>query len=248
LRSDGAPPLDQAITPTWTGVHTWSGAAVNTAQGADIASATGAGTLNLTTATGNLVDVTGTTTITAITLGQGMQRVVRFTGALTLTNGASLVLPGGADILTVAGDYAIFAGYASSVVRIVGYFRTAVPYLESSFTATVTGVNAVVTITVQYRRVGNVVTMFLPTYAGTSNSTGKGLSGIPAAIRPATAQRFFQQLTDSVITSQAGELQLATDGTAAYVIQVAATGAFTGTFTNTGAFSAAPNTITYIVN
>lgn len=91
-----------------------TGGAFNTPQGNDVASAS---TLNLDTATGNLVDVTGTTTVTAITLSQGRWRWVRFTGALTLTNGASLVLPGAADIITVAGDYALFFGYASSVVR-----------------------------------------------------------------------------------------------------------------------------------
>lgn len=93
---------------------------LNTAQGSDIASAS---TINLDTATGNIVDVTGTTTITAVTLSQGRFRIVRFTGALTLTHGASLVLPTSANITTAAGDYAVFAGYASSVVRCVGYFR-----------------------------------------------------------------------------------------------------------------------------
>lgn len=93
-------------------------AKVNAGLGADIASA---GTINLTTATGQTVDVTGTTTITAITLGQGSMRWVRFTGILTLTNGASLVLPGAANITTAAGDYALFIGYASSVVRCAWY-------------------------------------------------------------------------------------------------------------------------------
>ncbi|WP_375411221.1 DUF2793 domain-containing protein [uncultured Bradyrhizobium sp.] len=87
-------------------------------RGADIASAS---TINLEAATGNLVDVTGTTTITAITLGDGHERAVRFTAALTLTNGASLVLPGGASIVTAAGDFAVFRGYASGVVRCASY-------------------------------------------------------------------------------------------------------------------------------
>lgn len=87
-------------------------------HGADVASAS---TINLETATGDIVDVTGTTAITAITLNNGHVRTVRFTGALTLTNGASLVLPSGANITTAAGDFAIFRGYASSVVRCVGY-------------------------------------------------------------------------------------------------------------------------------
>lgn len=87
-------------------------------KGADIASSS---TLNLDTATGDLVDVTGTTSITAITLAEGVEKTVRFTGALTLTNGASLVLPGSANITTAAGDFATFRGYASSVVRCVRY-------------------------------------------------------------------------------------------------------------------------------
>jgi hypothetical protein len=91
-------------------------------HGSDIASAT---TTNLETSTGDLIDVTGTTTITAITLNDGHERTVRFTGILTLTNGASLVLPGAANITTAAGDFAVFRGYAASVVRCVGYTRAA---------------------------------------------------------------------------------------------------------------------------
>ncbi len=89
-------------------------------HGADIASA---GTINLETATGDLVDVTGTTAITAVTLNEGHERTVRFTGILTLTNGASLILPGAANIATAAGDVAIFRGYASGLVRCIAYTR-----------------------------------------------------------------------------------------------------------------------------
>lgn len=92
---------------------------VDTTQGADIVCAA---TLNLETATGNVVDVTGATgPVTAITLSQGHWRLVRFTGAPTLTNGASLVLPGGTDITAAAGDYALFIGYAADVVRCAMY-------------------------------------------------------------------------------------------------------------------------------
>lgn len=111
----GDPTADRTITlPDRTGQMCVE------ARGSDIASAS---TINLTTATGDIVDVTGTTTITAVTLTDGWQRTVRFTGALTLTNGASLVLPTGANITTAAGDVAVFRGYASSVVRCVAYQR-----------------------------------------------------------------------------------------------------------------------------
>jgi hypothetical protein len=99
------------------------GGRLNEAHGADIDSAVAAGTLNLSAATGNVVDVTGTTAVTAVTLPDGGEAIVRFTGILTLTNGASLVLPGGASITTAAGDFAVFRGYAAGVVRCVLYTR-----------------------------------------------------------------------------------------------------------------------------
>jgi len=108
-------------------------------HGADIASAT---TTNLETATGELVDVTGTTTITAITLSEGHRRVVRFTGILTLTHGASLVLPGAANIVTAAGDVAVFEGYASSVVRCMGYQRAALPPFNPASPGAIGGTTA----------------------------------------------------------------------------------------------------------
>jgi hypothetical protein len=88
------------------------------ARGADIASAA---TLNLGAATGDLVDVTGTTTVTAITLADGAVRTIRAAGIFKLTNGASLVLPGGSDIITAVGDFITFRGYAAGVVRCVNY-------------------------------------------------------------------------------------------------------------------------------
>lgn len=76
-------------------------------QGANIASAT---TTDLSKATGNFINVTGTTTITGLgTLAAGDFRFVTFTGILTLTyNATSLILPGQVNITTAAGDTALF--------------------------------------------------------------------------------------------------------------------------------------------
>ena len=56
-----------------------------------------------------------------------------FDGALTLTNGASLVLPGVANIVTAAGDAAIFRGEASGLVRCIGYTKAAAGVLPPGF-------------------------------------------------------------------------------------------------------------------
>lgn len=105
---------------TFTAPVTMSGAAFNEAQGADIAAAS---TINLDSATGNCIDITGNTTINAMTLSQGRGRVLRFTGTPILTHGASLVCPGGLSIQVQAGDFALVRGYASGVVRVMSYIR-----------------------------------------------------------------------------------------------------------------------------
>lgn len=96
-----------AQRPTSVSVHANLGR-----KGSDIASAS---TVDLSTATGDFVDITGTTTITALgTMAAGVMRTARFSGALTLThNATSLILPSGANITTASGDVAIFRSLGS---------------------------------------------------------------------------------------------------------------------------------------
>ena len=104
---------DLAIADGGTAASTAVAAIDNlSTKGSDIASAT---TTDIGAATGDFVDITGTTTITGLgTKTAGVSRTVRFTGALTLThNATSLILPGGADIVTAAGDVAEFRSLGS---------------------------------------------------------------------------------------------------------------------------------------
>jgi hypothetical protein len=91
-------------------------------KGADIASAT---TTDIGAASGDFVDVTGTTTITGLgTITAGVERTVRFTGALTLThNATSLILPGEANISTADGDTAIFRSLGSGNWKCISYTK-----------------------------------------------------------------------------------------------------------------------------
>ena len=94
------------------------------AQGASIASsstvAIGANT------DGNYIHITGTTTITSFgTVAAGIERTVVFDGALTLTNSASIILHGGANITTAPGDVAQFISEGGGVWRCVGYLPSA---------------------------------------------------------------------------------------------------------------------------
>ncbi len=94
------------------------------AKGTDVASSS---TTNIGAATGTFLDVTGTVTITAFdTVAAGTDRIVRFTGALILThNGTSLILPGSANITTVANDTAHFRSLGSGNWICIGYKRSA---------------------------------------------------------------------------------------------------------------------------
>jgi hypothetical protein len=104
-------------------------------KGADIASAT---TTDIGAATGILVHITGTTTITGLgTAAAGALRIVRFAGALTLThNATALILPrGGGNIVTAANDCAIFESEGSGNWRCVDYQRANGQPLSNAVTA-----------------------------------------------------------------------------------------------------------------
>ncbi len=94
-------------------------------KGSDIASATA---LALGT-DGNYFDVTGTTAITSIgTVSVGSEVTLQFDGALTLTHHVTnLVLPGGVNIVTSAGDHATFREYDTGLWRLVSYMVAAIP-------------------------------------------------------------------------------------------------------------------------
>lgn len=91
--------------------------AAYTRRGSDLASAA---TLNLDSIDTLLLNVTGTTTVTAVTLTSGHWRIVRATGAFQITAGASLIVNGSTSIsyTTTAEDLLLFEGYGSSVVRV----------------------------------------------------------------------------------------------------------------------------------
>jgi hypothetical protein len=109
------------------------------AKGTDIASAT---TTNIGAATGEFVDITGTTTITGLgTIAAGIERTLRFTGALTLThNATSLILPGGANITTYNGYIALFRSLGSGNWVLITDNKNIGAYIQNqTYTAFTTG-------------------------------------------------------------------------------------------------------------
>ena len=116
---------------------TFGGTASSTADfltGTAIASAS---TINLDTATGNRVHITGTTAITTVTLTRGPRTLI-FDGILTLTHNATTNnLPGAANITTAAGDRAIYESDGTTVYC-VSYITAASAVVTIAGTQTLT--------------------------------------------------------------------------------------------------------------
>ncbi len=149
-------------------------------KGVDVASAS-----SLTLGNdGNYFDITGTTTITSIaTKGVGTIVKLHFDAALTLTHNATdLVLPGGANITTAAGDEAEFIEYASGDWRCTNYQKAATPLPvwedvgvfnpTSTLSLDVTGLSAYSMIRVE----GYLVPTTDSTQLGLRTSTNNGSS------------------------------------------------------------------------
>ena len=92
--------------------------AFNEAKAPSVASAS---TIDLDNVAGNLVHITGTTTINTITLAAGASRDIIFDGALTLTKSSNLDLPSTGNITTTAGARASLRGDGSGKVIVMNY-------------------------------------------------------------------------------------------------------------------------------
>ena len=114
---------------TFTAAQEW-------ATGAAISSAS---TINLNTATGNRVHITGTTAITAVTLTRGPRTLI-FDDVLTLTHNATTNnLPGATNITTAAGDRAIYESDGTTVYCVSYIKASGLAILNPVATATTSG-------------------------------------------------------------------------------------------------------------
>ena len=111
------------LSPSLGGILNTNSKQVRHSRGVDVASAAALPVLE----DGNLFDVTGTTTITSIGLigaRSGTTIKLHFDDVLQITHHATdLVLPGGVNITTAAGDEAEFVQYGTNVWRCTNYQR-----------------------------------------------------------------------------------------------------------------------------
>ena len=213
--------VTNSSTLAQTGAATFS-AAVNEALGSSIASAA---SINLTTATGNTVIVTGVVGISTITLAAGYRRTVRFADVVVLTHGSSLIIHTGANITTAAGDIAVFVGDATGAARMISFTRAA--SLPATISGTETLTNKTLTAPVIATIVSGAGTSTLPTStdtlvgrATTDTLTNKTLTA-PTITDPVISRTGQKRIytTGAYVGTTAGwlvnNLQLTNLGTAA---------------------------------
>jgi len=139
---------------------------------------------------GNYYELDSTTAITAIaTIGIGAVIKIRFLDVLTLTHdGDYIVLPGGANIDTVAGDEAEFVEYAVGKWRVTSYLRSSggvVGALPDGTTATTQAAGDSSTKVATTEFVQNSRQKFESgelTLTGTLQTVAHGLGAIPHVI------------------------------------------------------------------
>lgn len=155
-----------------------------------------AATTDLSTATGQFVHITGTTTITSFgTSPAGVVRNLVLDGALTLThNATSLILPGGSSIITAAGDRAVAISEGSGNWNVLSYTRAAGGYPRlhvrdekasgtgggisaGSVTYSTRVLNTVVANEVGATLVSNVITLLPGTYKATISAPAYRVDG-----------------------------------------------------------------------
>ena len=143
-----------------------------------------------------LIRVLGTTTITSFGINYNGPRFVRFAGALTLTNSATLVLPGGANITTSANQLMIITpignpatGWqvaAASVTNLINGSAGVIPWQSGA------GVTA-------FTAAGTVGQVLIS--GGTSSPTWAGVTGTGNVVKDTGATIGTSTLNTSTINT-----------------------------------------------
>jgi len=232
LRSDGAPALSQAIVPTWTGLHTFTGGITFGSSTGSVQATAGVLSVISNTGTGNNVLATSPTLVTPI-LGTPTSVTLTYATGLPLSTGVTGTLPvanGGTGTATSAAN-TVFGNNTSSTAAPA--FNTVSSFLDNSFSNTqgsvlyrgASGWAALSPGTSgQYLTTGGasanpswttVASSGVTSITGTTDqviasaSTGAVTLSLPQSINTTSTPRFGQLAIGAAVSSQAGILNSA---------------------------------------
>lgn len=179
------------------------GVPMNEAKGNNIASATSTNISSGAGVTGNYIHITGTTTIANFgTAPQaGASRTLIFDGVLTLTHNASyILLPGGLNIVTAAGDVATFVSEDTAVPSLwkcVSYNRASGKSLISTSQATMFDVVQ----TTHGLSVGNVIKSTGANTYGKAQANSSANAEVVGIVTVVTDANNFTFTAEGIITT-----------------------------------------------
>lgn len=185
-------------------------------------------------ATTGILQVTGPTAATTrvMTVPDANFSAARIDAAQTFV-GTQTMSSYGAGISTFSS-----AGVISSTAT--AGLGSVVLTAESSFTASTTGLTAVVTGTIATTRAGNVVTLSNPNIFGTSDSGTFTLTGMPSALWPSAQRRVVTRIYDNS-THAIGYVIIGTDGVMTFST------ASEAAFTSSGGKGTMASSVTYMI-
>jgi hypothetical protein len=192
---------------------------INYAPTDTIASAT---TTDIGASDSNYISITGTTTITGLgTIAAGALRYVTFAGALTFThNATSLILPGGANITTAAGDSAVLVSLGSGNWKCVGFIKAnGKAVVESNPSAPPKVIQVACSDTTTDITTGTAKVTFRMPYAMTLTAVRASLNTVSSSGAPAIDinKTGVGSLLSTVITIDASEKTSTTAATPAVI-------------------------------
>lgn len=139
------------------------------------------------------LDANFNTTLTIGTTSVGLGNTVNTLSNVAISGGSV----NGSPVGNVTASTGAFTTVTATSIQF-GSGTVLSTYTESSYTGTVTGYSTAITKTIYYTKVGNIVVLETQEIAATSNATTKTITGAPASIQPATAnKRFIANVSDN---------------------------------------------------
>jgi len=113
-------------------------------------------------------------------------------------------------------------------------------HMDGSFTATLTDLTTTVTTEIKYTVVGRIVTLYIPSASGTSNSTSFTITGLPIILTPQTNSGFILCRTRNNGSDGLGMFRIQTDSVMYFFSNVDGS-----TFASSGEKGVLSSTVTY---